>query len=129
MESLKMSADLPVTPEKLCKAWLDSSEHGLFTGSSAEIDPKVGGKYTAWDGYISGKTLEIEPGKRILQSWRTTEFAEADPDSRLELLFAAIPEGTRLTLIHTNIPDGQKEMYREGWEEYYFKPMQEYFSK
>jgi activator of HSP90 ATPase len=129
MESLKLSVDLPVSPEILFHAWLDSAEHGLFTGASAEIDPQAGGKFTAWDGYISGTTLELDPPKRILQNWRTTEFAEEDPDSVLELLFESLPTGARLTLVHTGIPAGQAEMYREGWEEYYFKPMQEYFKK
>ena len=27
--------------------------------------------------------MELEPGKRIVQSWRTTNFADADPDSRI----------------------------------------------
>jgi activator of HSP90 ATPase len=129
VERLNMNVELPVTIEALFTAWLDSMQHGLFTGSTADIDPTVGGEFTAWDGYISGKTLAIDAPRRILQSWRTNEFDESDPDSKLELLFESIPGGTRLTLNHTNIPDGQKEMYTEGWEEYYFKPMQEYFSK
>jgi hypothetical protein len=28
--------------------------------------PRVGGKFTAWDGYIEGITLEMEPDKRIV---------------------------------------------------------------
>jgi activator of HSP90 ATPase len=129
MESLNMNVELPVTVEVLFKAWLDSEEHGLFTGSTTDIDPTVGGEFTAWDGYISGKTLVIDAPRRILQSWRTTEFDKVDPDSKLELLFEKIPGGTRLTLNHTNIPDGQKAMYTEGWEDYYFSPMKDYFCK
>jgi activator of HSP90 ATPase len=36
--------------------------------------------------------------------------------------------GVQLTLVHNEIPDGQGESYRQGWEEHYFKPMQEYFT-
>jgi uncharacterized protein YndB with AHSA1/START domain len=129
-ESLNLSTIIPVPPQRVFHAWLDSKEHGGFTGGGeAIIDPHPGGSFTAWDGYINGKTLEIEPSKRILQSWRTTEFSENDPDSQLELLFKPVQEGTQLTLIHTNIPDGQAESYKQGWLDYYFKPMQEYFSK
>jgi len=127
MESLSMQIVLPVTPRDLCKAWLNSAEHSGFTGSLAKIVPHIGGAFTAWDGYISGKTLEIETPRHILQSWRTTEFPEGSPDSLLELLFEPFEGGTRLTLNHSNIPDGQKEMYEEGWQEYYFSPMQDYF--
>ena len=50
-----------------------------MTGAAARIAGRVGAAYSAWDGYIAGKTLELAPGKRIVQSWRTTEFASDDP--------------------------------------------------
>ncbi len=127
-ESLKMSVDLPVKPEAVYKAWLSSEEHGAFTGSPAQIDPGVGQEFMAWDGYIQGKTLILEPFRRIVQSWRTTEFPEGSPDSHLEVLIEPAKGGSRLTLVHTEIPDGQSQMYREGWEDFYFQPMTEYFA-
>lgn len=128
-EALNMSTDLPAAPETVYTAWLDSAEHSAFTGSPAQIDNQAGGRFTAWDNYIEGTTLELHPFKRILQSWRTTEFPESSPDSLLEVLFEPSDSGTRLTLNHTNIPDGQSENYRQGWEDYYFAPMFEYFSE
>lgn len=128
MEKLTVSVDLPVQKDVLFHAWLDSAEHSAFTGSESEIDSSIGGSFTAWDGYISGKTEKVDSPNRILQAWRTTEFASTDANSKLEILFESLTNGTRMTLIHTNIPDGQADMYREGWEEYYFKPMLEYFS-
>jgi activator of HSP90 ATPase len=127
MEELKLSLELPTDVNTLFHAWLDGKEHAAFTGAAAECDARTGGAFSAWDSYITGKTLEIDPGRRILQAWRTTEFPTDAPDSRLELTFEALAEGSRLTLVHTQIPDGQGEMYREGWEEYYFAPMREYF--
>lgn len=128
-ESLKLTAEFPVSTQRLYNAWLDSKEHAAFTNSPAQIDPTLGGAFTAWDGYIFGKNLELEPGKRILQSWRTPEFPEESPDSLLEVILEPIEGGTRLTLLHTLIPQDQSEEYEQGWEEYYFKPMQEYFRK
>ncbi len=37
--------------------------------------------------------------------------------------------GTRVTLLHSDIPDGQGKKYEEGWQESYFEPMKEYFSE
>ncbi|HVP20600.1 MAG TPA: SRPBCC domain-containing protein [Anaerolineaceae bacterium] len=128
-ETLKLSTVIPAEPEKVYLAWLDSGMHSAFTGSLAEIDNRQGGRFTAWDGYIEGTTLELQPSRRILQSWRTTEFPEASPDSLLEVLFEPEDKGTCLTLIHTNIPDGQGENYRQGWEDFYFAPMLEYFAE
>ena len=127
--SFKVSAVLPANRERLYKAWVSSKEHSGFTGGKARIQAKVGGRFTAWDGYIVGRTIALEPSRRIVQSWRTTEFPSGSPDSRLEVLFDDARTGTRVTLIHSQIPKGQAEQYRAGWREYYFAPMREYYSK
>ena len=100
-----------------------------MTGSPAKVEPRVGGTFTAWDGYITGKTLELKPYSRIVQAWRTSEFADKDPDSRIEVLIEPAEGGSKLTLKHTSIPKGQAESYESGWEESYFAPMREYFGK
>jgi activator of HSP90 ATPase len=128
MDSFKLMEIFPVTPDLLYKAWLDSTTHAEIIKSSAEIDPVINGEFTIWDKYITGKTIELEPDKKIVQLWRTTEFPAGSPDSILELTFEAVNEGTRLILIQKNIPEGQGEDYKQGWKENYFEPMQEFFS-
>jgi uncharacterized protein YndB with AHSA1/START domain len=126
-ESIHVSARFPVTPDELFQAWLDSDQHSLFTGGRARIDPSVGGRFSAWADYISGRTLEIEPGRRVVQAWRTIEFPLEAPDSRLEARFEEENGGTRLILEHSGIPEGQADHYEEGWISTYFEPMQRYF--
>ncbi len=120
---------LPAPPEAVFRAWLDGTLVAEFTGSPAQGDEQPGTAFSAWDGYISGINLEIDPPHRILQSWRTTEFPPDAPDSRLEINLEAHQEGTLLRLTHSEIPEGQGEDYRSGWEEYYFAPLKSYFSK
>jgi activator of HSP90 ATPase len=128
LETIQCSIILPVEAGQLYHAWLDSDAHSRFTGSPAQIDPRVGGHFTAWDGYIEGTTLEMEPYRRILQSWRASEFPTGSADSRLEILLEDAGAGqTRITLLHSEIPAGQGQSYLQGWEEFYFQPMQEYF--
>ncbi len=127
-ESIRVETVLPAPAQRIYEAWLDAEEHGEFTGGEAEIDPTVGGRHSAWDGYIQGVTLELEPYSRIVQSWRTTEFPEGSPDSRLEVVLEESGGSTRVTLIHTEIPDGQGAGYETGWRDFYFKPMAEYFA-
>lgn len=127
-DSIRMSAVVAAEPKAVYDAWMNSKGHGAMTGSGAKIIAKVGSAYSAWDGYISGKTLELEPGSRIVQSWRTTEFEADEPDSRLEVLLEKARGGTKVTLVHTNIPDGHGPEYRKGWLDFYFKPMKEYFA-
>jgi activator of HSP90 ATPase len=127
--SLCVSADLAVTPEELFKAWLDGAIHAAFTESAAKCVARVGCKFSAWDGYITGKNLELQNPSRIVQSWRTTDFAASDADSRLEILLDPIEGGTHITLHHTELPDGEAPRYLEGWEEFYFVPMRNYFGQ
>jgi uncharacterized protein YndB with AHSA1/START domain len=129
LETIECSTILPASPERIYRAWISSQEHSAFTGSPAKIDPAIGGHFTAWDGYIQGITLELEPYRRILQAWRTTEFPPDSPDSHLELLLEAVEGGARIILHHRDIPEGQGASYAQGWEDYYFEPMQDYFSK
>ena len=127
LEKIELSTIFPAGPERIYRAWLDSAEHTAFTGGAAIIEPQVGGAFSAWDGYIQGATLVLEPNRRIVQTWRTTDFPEGSADSRLEVLLEEVQVGTKLTLIHSEIPDCQGEDYRQGWVENYFNPMEEYF--
>ncbi len=128
-DSFEISTMLTASAQQVYEAWLSSAEHGAMTGGAARIDPNIGGKFSAWDGYISGTTLELEPYRRIVQSWRTVEFPAEAPDSRLEILLEESADGTRLTLRHSEIPAGQGSSYESGWVDNYFDPMKDYFSE
>ncbi len=129
-DKLKVSATLPVDAKILYNAWLDSKEHAAFTGGAkAVVSKKVGGKFTAWDSYISGENIELEEGKRILQNWRSSEFPEGAPDSKLELIFEEKPKGCKLIINHWDIPEGQGDSYKQGWKDFYFEPIKEYYSR
>jgi activator of HSP90 ATPase len=128
LANIEVSVVINVPAKVLYEAWLDSDEHSAFTGSHAEVDPRVGGKHAAWDEYIVGEILELEPNRRILQSWRTSEFPAENQDSKLEILFNEEDSGTRITLIHKDLPESQAENYRQGWVDNYFEPMASYFT-
>ena len=124
-----LSIGLPVSPEMIYKAWLSSDGHTAMTGSPAKVTGRVGGKFTAWDGYIFGKTLELEKPHRILQAWRTSEFPGDAQDSLVEILLDKAKGGTKVTLKHYNMPADQVDSYKQGWEDFYFKPMRDYFGR
>ena len=117
------------SPAEIYQALMDPKKHAKITGSPASISRNVGGKFTAWDGYIFGKNLELEPGKRIVQEWTTTEWPEGYPPSRLEFVLTKKEGGTQLSMHQTNVPPEQVESYRSGWIENYWDPLKEHFSK
>ncbi len=118
-----------VTPEEVYDALIDSKRHSAFTNSKATCNPSPGGRFTAWDNYISGKNLELVKGKKIVQEWKTSEWPQDYPSSILEFTFKQEKSGTLLRMIHTKVPKSQVEKYREGWKKSYWKPLKEYFRK
>ena len=124
-ENIKVSDIIPAPPERVYTAWLDAAEHTKMTGGAATDEGD--GRFTAWDGYITGRTVSAVPHTKVVQAWRTTEFRDDLPDSVLTILFEAAAGGTKLTFVHENIPAGQGDAYEQGWHEHYFAPMKKYF--
>ncbi len=126
-ESIQVSGVINASADQIYDAWLDAQQHSKFTGGAATVEPGIGGKFSAWDGYIQGTTLELEYGRRIVQAWRTTEFPAGSPDSRLEVVLEPIGDATRVTLRHSEIPEGQGGRYEQGWKEHYLNRMTKFF--
>ena len=130
MKPIIVSSKLDTTPEFLYKFFIDSDMHTEITGSKAIISNNVGGKFIAWDGYIKGEVIYLEKNKKIIQKWRTTDFSDNDKASLLEITFEEIEENmTRLTLKHSELPTGTEEEYKNGWKNYYIKPLKEFIKK
>jgi activator of HSP90 ATPase len=118
---------IPASPKQVYAAWLSGKSHAAMTGGGrAAASTKVGGRFTAWDGYIAGKNLRLEPQRRIVQSWRTTEFKQIDADSEIDVQLEAVGKRTKITLRHSNVPEGHSG-YKTGWQTCYFDPMKAYF--
>ena len=124
-----LTTTVPASAQEIYEAWLDSLAHTEMTGSEAVMSDEVGAEVAAWDGYISGRNLELVPGERIVQSWRTTAFDEEHEDSIITLTLEEVEDGTLLTLVHSRVPDGQTSYQEGGWEKHYFEPMIAYFAE
>lgn len=124
----ELSSTIPATPQAVYQAWLDSAAHSAMTGGEAEASSQLGAPHSAWDGYITGKNLELGPGMRIVQTWRTSRFAVDDPDSTITVVLTPVKTGTKLTLTHRGVPDGQTSYQKHGWRDHYFEPMKAYFA-
>ncbi len=127
-KKIELKVRLDATPEEVYKAWLNSRMHGAMTGQTASITARRGASYKAWGDYITGKNLELVPNEKIVQTWRSSDFKKSDPDSIIEIRLKSAGKGCELTLIHSDIPPDQPD-YAEGWRDFYFKPMKEYFSR
>ena len=128
-KTIRQTVTVAATPDEVYQAFIDQKKHSKFTGSKATFDPTVGGEFTAWDGYISGKNLELKDGKRIVQEWQTTEWPKGFPPSRLELTFRKTKGGTEISMAHSGVPAEQAEDIAQGWNEFYWEPLKKFFEK
>jgi activator of HSP90 ATPase len=128
MDHLTLETTLNASCSKIFNDWLNAESHEAFTGGEVEISAKEGTSYTAWDGYISGEILELTENQTIKMTWRTSEFDGSEEDSIVTLNFKKISDNKSLmTLSQTNMPSGTKQKYTDGWHEFYFEPMQNFY--
>src|SRR5579872_1089826 len=113
----KLTTTIPASAQDIYEAWLDSLMHTEMTGAEAIQSDELGAEVAAWDGYISGRNLELVPGERIVQSWRTTEFTDDHEDSIITVTLTQTEDGTLLTLAHTNVPTDQTSYEEGGWQQ------------
>lgn len=114
------------TPHQVYEALIDSEKHSEFTNSKAEIENKVGGTFSVWDGYATGENEELEEDSLIVQKWRASDWPEGVYSTVTYKLFSS-GEGTKLLFTQEGVPAEFIKDITDGWKEYYWKPLHEYF--
>ena len=127
-KTIKQQVEFKASAKDVYEALMDSKIHSQFTGAKAQIENKVGGEFTAWDGYASGKNIELITGKKIVQSWRADDWVKG-AESKLTIELSEQDGQTRLNFIQTGVPEEFVKDIASGWQEYYWKPLKNYFEK
>jgi activator of HSP90 ATPase len=126
---IEQSISFDATPAKLYDLFMDSAKHTAATGMPAKVSRKVGGKWSAFSGMILGKNLVLIPNRMIVQTWRSSEWKKADPDSILVVGFEkAAGGGTTVHLVHVGVPAYDHQGVTQGWVKYYWEPWKEYLA-
>jgi len=125
---IRQSVVLPASAEKLFEMYLNPSAHQAITGAPVDIGDKRGSNFKAFDGALTGTTLEVIKPRLIIQSWRSVNFLTEDPDSTLILCFTSEGDEGRIDLIHLDVPDQDHDGVNQGWEKYYWTPWRAYLA-
>lgn len=114
------------TPDVLYDILMDEKKHAAFTGAATKITNRIGGKFSAYNNYISGKNIELVRGKKIVQQWHAAEM----PANYFSVVtFEFLPQSKNKTLLkfkHEKIPAGLNADYEKGWIDFYWEPMKKY---
>lgn len=118
---------LPATAADLYQMYMDPVVHSALTGAPARISEESGSAFEAFGGLLKGRTLQVVKPRLIVQSWRSVNFADTDPDSTLIILFADEDgDSGRIDLIHLDVPESDYQGVSGGWESRYFAPWLKY---
>jgi uncharacterized protein YndB with AHSA1/START domain len=96
-------------------------------GPAAVISKEVGGAFSAFGGYITGRHIELAPNERIVQAWRAGGW-EAGKYSIARFELKEQGEQTKLVFDHTGFPNGDAEHLLEGWNTNYWEPLRKYLA-
>ncbi len=109
-------------PPEIVFAHLVTSEGMMaWMGQRVELDPTPGGLFAVdINGeQIRGTFLEIEPPRRVIVSWGVVGDADHPAgSSRVEFMLTPCGSGTRLELLHAQLPASQADMHERGWKHF-----------
>jgi activator of HSP90 ATPase len=128
--TIQQTLTFETTAKHLYEALLHAEQHSAFTEAEAIIDPKVNGKFSVYDGYCHGYTIALIPDEKIVQAWHFKE--EGWPDDHYSICtFAFVQQGNK-TILHftqTGVPEKHARALSDGWQNYYWEPLQNYFAQ
>ncbi len=127
--TIHLAVALPATPDELFDMYLDPDRHAAITGEPVSIGAQAGTEFSAFDGALHGRILQVVPKRLIVQSWRASHWKARDIDSTLILTFWPQWRNARIELVHVNVADHDFAGVSEGWELYYWTPWREYLKQ
>ena len=125
---ISQSVVLPAPAESLFAMYTDPAKHAAITGAPVAISVEPGSPFRAFNGALTGATLQIIPQRLVIQSWRSTKFNDGDPDSTLILAFTSEATNGRIDLVHLDVPAHNYQSVVEGWETRYWGPWRRYLA-
>jgi uncharacterized protein YndB with AHSA1/START domain len=123
------------SPERVYEALTDASRFDALTrlsdavtlvtapgAKATTISSEVGGPFTLFGGYITGRHLEMVRPERLVQAWRAGRWREGDY-SVVRFALSKDGGGCRLVFDHRGFPEGQGASLAYGWRVHYWQPL------
>lgn len=127
-KTIKQKVKFKAPPAAVYRLLTDSKQHSAFTKHKAQISRKVGGYFSTCAGHISGVNVDLSPGKRVVQAWRTKRFPEGIFSMAAFVLTRAKDGGTELTLTHRGVPKDLIPEIEALWKKRYWRRMRDYLA-
>lgn len=121
MTEHRSSIDIDATPEVVFEFLVTDQGMTSWMGQWASLDPVPGGKFEVdIAGYPArGMFLEVDPPRRVTVSWGFAGHEELPPgSSTVSFELTPIKAGTRVEVVHTDLPETEVAGHLTGWEHF-----------
>jgi activator of HSP90 ATPase len=125
MKTFKKTFKINAEPSDVYSAITNPYTIELWSGYPAQMNTNPGSEFSLWEGDITGKNLEFIQDKKVVQEWY---FGEQVEKSIVTIIINSDRENSQVTIEHTNIPDEEFDGIAEGWREYYFGAIINFFN-
>lgn len=125
MKTFQKTFKINAEPSDVYSALTNPYTIELWSGYPAVMSEEPGSGFSLWEGDITGKNLEFVRNKKVVQEWY---FGEQKEKSVVTISIKPDGENSEVTVEHTNIPDADFADIAEGWREYYFGAIINFFN-
>lgn len=123
--AINQTIEIHASPQKIYSALMSSNEFSQVTGAAADIAEEEGGKFSCFDGQVTGRHVELVPNERIIQAWRVGPWPEGTY-SIVKFEISGSGDSATVNLEHAGFPEGAAEHLEVGWHNMYWKPLKAY---
>jgi len=127
-KTINQTVTFKASAHEVYETLMDAKKHAELVGDEAKISKKVGAKFRIYGGEIEGVNLELVPDKKIVQSWRYSDWPKGHY-SKATFLLEESKGSTKLTFTQAEVPEALYEDVSQGWKDYYWQPMKELLEK
>lgn len=119
-ENLCIAATLSAAPADVFAVLTDARLHSAMTGAQSRIEPRKDGRFSYFDGAVSGTTTELKAPERLVQELRAADWPEGH-HATVTYSFTPQAEGARtyVSVLERGVPVGQVEAVLAGWQQYW----------
>ena len=125
MKTYKKTFQIKAEPSDVYSALTNPFTIELWTGYPAVMSTVPGSEFSLWEGDITGKNISFIQDKNIVQEWY---FGNQPEKSIVTIVIRKDREDSLVTVEHTNIPDDDFTDIADGWREYYFGAINNFFN-
>lgn len=121
MAEYATSIEIDAPPAVVYDYLVTSEGMATWMGTNAALDPRPGGAFSVdVAGYpVRGTYLQVDRPRRVVVSWGFAGNPDLPPGaSTVAFTLTEIERGTRVDLLHSNLPEPELAGHADGWSHF-----------